>query len=54
MSTFDIRDLVKAIALVIGVSMAVGQFGKLKDFALKQGIRAVTYQDYKPTYFFGR
>ncbi len=54
MTNMDIRDLVKAIALVIGISLTLGQFDRLRDYALKEGIRAITYADYKPVYFFGR
>lgn len=51
----DIRDLVRAVMLVIGISIAAGQFERLKYFALMEGIKAITLSDYKPTYFpFGK
>ncbi len=52
MTSFDIRDLVKAAMTAILISFAIGKFGELREFALKEGIKAVTQHGYKPTYFF--
>ena len=52
MNALNIDNLVKAVMTVILFSIFIGQFGKLRDFALREGIKAITYADYKPTYFF--
>lgn len=52
MNQMNISDLVKAISLIIGLSIAAGKFGELREYALREGIKAVTYRDYKSTYFF--
>jgi len=52
MNPLNISDLVKALMTIVLLSITVGQFDKLRDFALKEGIKAITLQDYKPTYFF--
>jgi hypothetical protein len=51
MASFNIDNLVKAVFTVILISIAIGQFPRLRDFAIREGIRAVTLRDYKPTYF---
>lgn len=51
MNNFDISALVKAIMLVILLSISIGQFPKLRNFAIHEGLRAITLTDYRPTYF---
>lgn len=52
MNALNIDNLVKAVMMVILFSVSIGQFEKLRDFALKEGIKAITPHGYKPTYFF--
>jgi hypothetical protein len=52
MNTLNINSLVKAVMIVIFFSVSIGQFGKLRNFALREGIKAVSLHGYKPTYFF--
>ncbi len=51
MQNIDISNLVKALVSIILLAISVGQFDKIRDFALREGIKAITLQDYKPTYF---
>jgi hypothetical protein len=52
MTSFNFDSLIKAIVAVIALSVSVGQFSALKDFALREGIKAVTLHGYRPTHFF--
>lgn len=51
MPNFDISGLVKVLVLVIFTAISVGQFPRLRDFAIREGLKAVTMSDYRPTYF---
>lgn len=51
MTSFNIDNLAKAVFTAILISIAIGQFPRLRDFALREGIKAVTLHGYKPTYF---
>jgi len=54
MNSFNIDAIVKAVVGLVLLSMSLGQFHRLRDFALQEGIRAVKYNDYRPTHFFPR
>ncbi len=52
MNPMNISDLVKALMTIILLSIAIGKFESVKEFALKEGIKAITMHGYKPTRFF--
>lgn len=54
MNSSNIDNLVKALLGAILLSISLGQFHRLQEYALKEGIRAITPHGYKPTYFFSR
>lgn len=49
----DISGLVKALMALVLFSIAIGQYPRLRKFALTEGIKALMLVDYKPVYFFG-
>jgi hypothetical protein len=51
MPTFNLDPIVKALVVVILFSVSIGKFSKLRDFAIREGVRAITMKDYRPTYF---
>ena len=50
MPNIDISNLVKALVGIILIAISIGEFPRLRDFALREGLKAVTIHDYKPTY----
>jgi len=48
MHSFNVEPLIKALIAVILFSISIGQFSKLRDFAIREGVRAVTMKDYRP------
>ena len=51
MQNIDISNLVKALLSIILLAISVGQFNKIREFAIREGVNAITLRDYKPTYF---
>jgi|GEM_PF-2300239 len=52
MNSLNLSDLIRVIMAVIGLSIAYGKFYVVRDFALREGIKAVTLHGYKPLHFF--
>ena len=51
MPNIDISNLVKGLVSIILLAISVGQFDKIRDLALREGLKAITLQGYKPTHF---
>ena len=51
MQNIDISNLVKALVAIILLAISVNQFDKIRNFAVREGLEAVTLQGYRPTYF---
>ncbi|MCM0606299.1 MAG: hypothetical protein KA715_09425 [Xanthomonadaceae bacterium] len=41
MKAFDLRDLINGLIAVIVLSIALGQYGKLREFAKKEFVRSM-------------
>lgn len=51
MNAVDISGLVKGILTIIGISIALGQFGKLEHLARKQAMEALEWKQGLPYFF---
>ncbi len=51
MGAVDISPLVKGLLVVIGISLAVGQYGRLEHWARKQAVEALVWSRPLPYFF---
>lgn len=42
MKPIDLKDLINGLITVIIITLSVGQYGKLRDFAKKEFVRSMT------------